>query len=863
MTEPDARRHARLALGGLDQAKEACRDVRPLRWLYEFVRDVRLGFRSLRRDPMFAYSVAIILALGIGTSVTMFSVLNAVVLRPLPYARPGELARISTHLIAQNRWDGSAMANILDWREQSHAFASMTFYRRTVVSMATFGRLRSVAASASHPAEARPSDTRAEAAAGIDAPQRGQEGLVGPEFFELLGTQPLLGRTFSREEFDRRERVVVLSEGLWRERFAASEAVPGQTLWIDGKDHVVIGVMPRTFQLPSRDTRFWRPLSVLPLWPGTKSVRDGDQFEVLGRLAPGVRFDAAAAEMNVIAARLREAHPVNRNVDIRITPLFEHVVGARTRRGMWLGFAAVLCLLLIACANAGGLLSARAARRRRELAVRSALGAGRARLVRQLLAEGVSLWAVSSVAGVLLAYGLIRLLLAYGPQALPRLDEVALDLTALAAAFLGGLVVVIACGTLPALLAAKANAAAAFGTRDQSSLPRGRLQDLLISAQIAGALMLLVGAVLFAESFIRARGEDPGYPARNLLIVDLELPRARYPDRPAVMAFFREARDRVGRLPGVVAVGGITDFFIRRNADQWVTIEGRAAGREEGAPRLAIEGVTPGYFSAVSIELLEGRDFDDRDYEPGAPGVVIVSETLARRFWPGATAVGKRLVGGESPPKDGRWSTVVGVVRDMRREGLDVAPIMGAFIPAFPRGMDMTIRASTEVDNLIPAVRAEIRAIDSWLPIPAVMNAGSHLSERLGGRRLETQALAVFAAIALLLSATGLYALLAYQVALRTREIGIRSALGADRRAIVTMVLGKGLRLAAAGATLGLVGATATARVLQSLLYETPALNAPSYAGVVVLVLLVGAVAAWLPALRASRVSPMTVLRLE
>lgn len=296
----------------------------------------------------------------------------------------------------------------------------------------------------------------------------------------------------------------------------------GQTLWIDGKNHVVIGVMPRTFQLPTSDTRFWRPLSVLSLWPATRSIRDSDQFEVLGRLKPGVRFKEARAEMSVIAARLREAHAVNRNIDIRTIPLFDHVVSSRTRRGVWIGFAAVMSLLAIACANVGGLLTARGARRRHEMAVRSALGAGRSRLVRQLLAEGVSLWAVASVIGVLLAYGSIRLLLAYGPQTLPRMEQVGLDIAALAVAFLGGLATVLLAGTVPALVAAKADARAALGARNQSSLPRHRLQDLLVTGQIAGALMLLVGAVLFAQSFIRAQGEDPGYPAENLLIVRVE-----------------------------------------------------------------------------------------------------------------------------------------------------------------------------------------------------------------------------------------------------------------------------------------------------------------------------------------------------
>jgi putative ABC transport system permease protein len=831
----EARRRARLEFGNLDWAKEECRDVRPLGWLDELVRDMRLGFRSLGRERLFAASVTIILALGIGMSVTMFSVLNAVVLRPLPYARPGELARLTTHLIVQNRPDGTSVANFLDWQEQSRTFASMTFYRRTIVSTVTF--------------------------AGIDAPQRAQEGLVGPEFFDVLGVAPVVGRTFSRDEFERGERVVVLGEGLWQDQFARSTAAIGRTLSIDGRDHVVVGVMPRSFRLPTNDTRFWRPVSVLSGWPASKTVRGSDVIEVLGRLAPGVRFEDAEAEMRVIAARLREAHAVNQNMDVRIIPLFDHVVGSQTRRGLWLGFAAVMCLLVIACANVGGLLSARAARRRRELAVRSALGAGRARLVRQLLAESIGLWAVATAGGVLLAYGCIGLLRVYGPRTLPRMDEVGLDFLALALAFAGGLIVVTICGTFPALIAAKTDATAAFGSRDQSSLPRHRVQDLLIAGQIAGALMLLVGAVLFAQSFIRAQREDPGYPAENLLIVRLDLPRSTYPDRAALSRFFHEARQRIGALPGVVAVGAITDFFIRRNADQWVTIEGRAAGRAEGSPRLAIEGVTAGYFRAMGIELLEGREFDDRDYETGAAGVFIVNESLARSFWPGESAIGKRIVGGESPPKDGRWGTVVGVVRDMRREGLDVPPILGAFIPAFLRGMDMTIRASTDVDSLVPAVRQEIRAVDRALPIARITTANGRLSERLDARRFESQVLGVFSAIALLLSAAGLYAMLAYQVALRTREIGIRSALGAGRQRILVMILARGLRLALAGAVAGVLGAAAAARVMQSLLYETAAVDAPSYMAAATFLLIVATIAAGLPALRAARVSPMTALR--
>ena len=493
----DASRDARLKAGGVSQAMDALRDQRGLPWLEDLVRDVRLGFRALGHDRLFAASVTIVLGLGIGVSVAMVSVLDAVVLRQLPYDSPDELAVLATHDIVQNQWDGTSVPNLLDWHAQSTSFAGMTFYRRTQVSQVTMGR--------------------------ADGPQRAQEGLVGPEFFDLLGAMPVIGRTFSHEEFERRQRVVVLGEGLWQEQFGRSNAVLGQTVSINGEDHVVIGVMPRTFQLPTSDTRLWRPISVLSSWwDSARSERDGDGIEVIGRLASGVSIENARAEMSVIAARLRDAHAVNRNRDIRVIPLFDQVVGTRTSRGVWLAFGAVLSMLAIACANVGGLLTARTVRRRHELAVRSALGAGRSRIVRQLLAEGVSVWAVASVLGVLLADGSIRLVLAYGPRMLPRMEQVGLDRAALAVAFVGGLAVVLLSGTIPALVAARVDARAAFSTRSQSSLPRHRLQDLLVIGQMAGTLILLVGALLLAQSFMRARHEDPGYSAEQLLVVRID-----------------------------------------------------------------------------------------------------------------------------------------------------------------------------------------------------------------------------------------------------------------------------------------------------------------------------------------------------
>lgn len=828
-----AEREALRRFGNRLLLREESGDVKVMPWLDDCLRDIRFGFRSLRRDRGFATAVTTILALGIGTSVTMFSVLHAVVLRPLPYADPEQLVRVSTHLVRQDQWDGSGFANFVDWRTQSRTFTGMTFYRRTSASTITY--------------------------AGVDSPLRAQEGLVGPEFFELLGTAPLAGRPFTRAEFDRGERVVVVSEGLWQEQFARSPAALGGTLTIDGQPHTVVGVMPWTFQLPTKDTRFWRPFSVLPMWPGLQTVRDGDGIEVLGRMAAGVTFDEAATEMRVIAARLRDAHPVNENVDVRLMPLADFVVGSAPRRSVWLAFAAVTSLLVIACFNVGGLVLARATRRRRELAVRAALGASRPRLVRQLLAEVMSLWAIASIVGASLAYALIQSMLAYGPRALPRLDEASLDVVALLVAFATGLVVVVLSWTLPSIMAARTDAGGAFATRDETSAPRHRLHDVLIAAQIAGGLVLLVGAILFARSFLRAQGEDPGYPADGLVIVRLELPRASYPDRPSAVAFMQAVRDRMILLPGVTGVGAISDFFIRRNAGQWVFIEG-GDGRGPDA-RLGIEAVTPRFFTNAGIAIVDGRDFDDRDFVTGAPLVFIVSEALAHRFWPGQRAVDKRLVSGTSPPKDGQWATVVGVVKDLRREALDVSPILLGFTPAYPRVMDMTIRVNADAEPLVPQIRRELRAIDATLPIGAIVTAGGRLSERIGGRRFESQLIGAFAFIALVLSAAGLYASLAYQVALRTREIGIRAALGAERGSIVAMVVGQGVRLAAIGVVVGLAAAATAARAIQNLLYETPALDVGTYALAAIGVLVTAGCAAWVPARRAGGVSPMTVLR--
>jgi predicted permease len=824
----EARRRVGVEFGSLELAKDECRDVRAWAWLTAAGRDVRIGMRALARERLFALSVTSILTVGLGTTVAMFSVLHAVVLRPLPYARPHELAVVATHRMLQNQFDGTSGANFVDWRRDSRAFAGMTLFRRTTSSQVVF------------------------TAAGV--PQRAQEGLVDGEFFPLLGVRALVGRTFSAEESARGDRVVVLSEALWQVHFGGSEDAIGDTLLVAGTPHRIVGVMPRSFRLPTSDTRLWRPLSLMGRWPNPLAIRDGDQFEVLGRLHPGVDLDAARAEMAVIAARLRAAHEVDAQLDVRVTPLSEHVLGPSTRRGLWLGFAAVGLLLAIACANAGGLLAARAARRRSEFAVRSALGAGRGRIVRQLLAEHLALWMVASASGVLLAAALLRLFLAQAPAGIPRLDQVQLDLIITAAAFLTGLVVVMICGSVPAVVAARVDSREAFRARDQAGSPRLRLQRALVGLQIAGATTLSILALLLAQSVMRIQQEDPGYPAADLLIARIE--------RPTSPRFFADARERLLALPGVAAVGAITDFFIRRAGDQEITIDGRAFADADGRlPKFVIDSVTPGYFEAMDIRILEGRDFHDADLQAGAAPVAIVSGAVARRYWPGESAVGQRIVSGSSVPVDGRWWTVVGVVDDLRRERLDIAPVLATYVPSMLQTMDLTIRTTAASSSIIAAVQRELRVVDPSLPVPAVVTAEGRLWQQLAAQRFQAQAVVGFAAIALAFAAAGLYAALAYHVTLRRREIGIRTALGAQRRSIVALFVRASVALTVVSVAIGIGVAALLSRVLQGLLYNTAAVDVTSYFIAAGALALMAMLAAWRPARQAARVDPLAVLR--
>jgi predicted permease len=822
--------------------------MRTSRMLLDVLRqDLRYAWRSLVKSPGFAMVVVLTLAVGIGANTAIFSVLHAVVLRDLPYRDADRLALLWTMNLRQNLRDGSSYLNFRDWKEMSHAFEDMAVYRRPNLTRATL--------------------------TGVREPERIHVALVGPGFFRVLGAPPFLGRTLDAADVDGGHRAIVISHSLWRQRFAGDPGVIGRSIQIDGDGAQVIGVMDADFTFPSADVQVWSPISVLPMWQRIQhdpASRGGDPLLVIGRLHPSATMDSARAELTAIAAHLRAAYPAsNGGLGIAIEPLVDHVLGARTGESLWMLLGAVGLVLLISCANVANLALARGAARRHEVSLRIALGASRLRLVRQALTENLVLASMAAGAGLLFAWFGVAVLRQWASAALPRLDRVSLDpavvLFALAVSLCG-----VFAGLLPALKLPAANpmgAIAEAGPRKSRSIGTRRLRHGLVIAELALAVILLSAAGLLIRSFVRVQGIDRGFDSAHVLLLQVDLP-VSYDGQARKAEFFRYAFDRIRALPGVSAAGAIDDLFIQRQPDLRITPEGQPAPRSgEPAPPLIRDRVIPGYFEAMRIPLLQGRLLQDSDLvdnlDVNQPEAVVINEAMARRFWPGENPVGKRFKYGVNPAPTAAWTTVVGVVADMRRQKLEEAPVPCIFWPGYGGQMDIVVRTLGDPATLRQAIRAELIALDPAVPPYGIVGAEQRLSETVALRTLQTLLLAALAASALLLAVIGVYSVIHQSVISRTQEIGVRMALGATNTSVLRMVLSSALGLAAIGLTLGLLGALAVGRSISAFLYETSPVDTITFAAVPMLLIVVTVVACLTPARRAARIDPMVALRVE
>jgi putative ABC transport system permease protein len=830
LSPEEARWAAQRSFGGVTQTKEVYRHVRSFVWLEDLARDLGYALRTLRKSPGFATAAVATLALAIGANTAMFSVLNAVLLRPLPYRSPEQLAMLWTEDPTQNLREGrSALWDVEQWQSQSQSFADM----------ATFDSVSTVLT-------------------GADGAEQIVGASISPNLLPLLGVRPVLGRGFSTEEAEQGQRLVLIGHRFWQARFAGSHDALGATLVLDGLPSQIIGILPADFQVARFDAEVWEPHTT------HRSVRGPQTWFVIGRLRPGVTFDQAQAEMSAVA-RLNDQLPAaERNQGISVVPLSLYVVGPQSRLALWMLGGAVFCVFLIAAANVTSLSLARSIARAREMAVRAALGASGGRIVRQLLTESVLLAAVSGLIGALLALAGIRLIRAFGPGNLPRLNEVSLDLRvlgwALAISFLAGILV----GLAPAMTTMRRDlrpSGEESGRSVSGGTSRRRFRRALVVAEFALAIVLLVGAGLLVRSWRYMNNIDPGFTPERVLVTEVSSPTTF--SNPAQRTdLYHRVLEHIGAVPGVESAGIIGDLFISNTREQVLTTEGDNTA-VSARLRFQRDEVSADFFKALGTPLLRGRFFSVVD-GPDAPRVAIINDAFARRSWPGGDPVGRRFKLGPRD-SDGPWYTVVGVVADMRRQGLEREPFPQMFESLAqnpPRSVDLFIRTSSDDPlAMAGALRAAVHRVEKNAPTYGVAPLEQQLGAYLTQRRFQTSLLTGFSVVALLMAAVGIYGLVQYSVATRTQEIGLRMAIGAQRGDIFRMMIGEGLTLSLTGVALGLVGAWWLWRAGSSLLFGVTASDPLTFTTVSLLLTAVATAACYFPARRATTVDPIVALR--
>jgi len=820
------------------------------------IRDVRYAVRVFIRSPGTTAAVIATLALGVGANTAMFSVVNGVLLRPLPYPESDRLVMVwETYPPEGLDYLPASAPDFLDWREQSRLFDGMAALAETHYNLTEGGD-----------------------------PERVRGARVSPGLFRLLRVEPFLGGEWLSEEQEAGgDKVVVLSHGLWQRRFGADASLVGKKILIDGEAHTLVGVMPEGFVFPppfTRDGRtyaaqheVWVPLVITPQQREKRLVH---YLRVVARLRPGVGRAQAQAEMDSIVSGVNRIFPeVHADVGAHLVPLRQQVVGF-VQPALLLLLAAVGLVLLVACANVAHLLLARAADREREVAVRAALGAGRSRLIRQSLTESVTLALAGGAAGLLTAGVALDLLLSYAPASVPRLSSIRLDGNALLVTLLASVLTGIVFGLAPAWLSSEPQLVPLLkegGRGSAEGSRRLRFQNLLVVGEVALALVLVVGAGLLFRSFLLLRGGDPGFRPKNLLVFDLPPLESKYGAERQRAAFYQQVVEQIATLPEVATVGATSHLPLASPASgNLALIEGQQVTGLKDIPTTLCGAVAPDYFGAMGIPLLQGRSFSWLDTED-SNRVVVINQTMARRFWPDRDAVGKRIKQGR-PEDDVPWLTIVGVVGDVRQSGLAAEVEPQVYLPrlqrpfetnpaADPRSMTLVIRSGSEPLALVPSIREAVSRLDREVPLVNIRTMEDVVSGSLAERRFSTLLLALFAAIALALAGVGVYGLIACLVAGRAHEMGIRMALGARRADVVGLVVRGAMKWTALGVALGIVTSFAFGRLVSGLFFGVGEADPLSYLGASGVLLLTSFVASYIPARRATAADPMAALKYE
>jgi len=841
MNAEEARLAALRSFGGVERVKEESRDVRGVRFFEELGQNLRYAMRLLAKNPGFAAVAVLTLGLGIGANTAIFSVVNAVLLRPLPFENPDQLVMIwQTNPQKGIFQDLVSPTNLNDWQQQSHT-------------------LRQIAAF----------NPRGFSLTGTGEPEQLPGTFVSVDLFPMLGANPLLGRNFLPDEGrPGANRSVIISFALWQRRFGGDPNLLGKTLTLNGAIYTVVGIMSAKFQFPIQGqfpipvSEIWAPQAIDPA-PINRGNRD---LFTIGRLQPGVSIEEAQADMANIAQRLAEQYPdTNRGMGVHIVGYHQQLTG-NLRPALLVLLGAVVFVLLIGCANVANLLFARAATRQREFAIRTALGAGRSRLMRQLLTESVLLSLLGGALGLALALWNLNAIVAALPPHMPRAAEIQIDWKVFVFTFAVAVMTGVICGLVPALQASRLNLNEAFkesGGKGTGGFVRHRVRSLLVVTEVALALVLLVGAGLLIKSFHRLQQVSTGFNPENVLAVPINIPQSRYPDGNARAAFVNRIMEKLKAMPGVQAVGAVTTLPLSGEySSRSFIVEGQTFSPEDRNVAY-MRAATPDYFRVMSIPIVKGRGFTEQDHTD-APTVVIINETFGRLYFPNEDPIGKRVISPAS--SDGIPMTIVGIVGDVRNGGPEDEPRPEFYYSYFQNQIPflvMAIRTANEPAGLIPAVRREIWSEDKDLPLSSIYTLEQLLNKTTAERRFNLLLLGLFSGLALVLAVVGIYGVVSYAVTQRTHEIGLRLALGAQHGDVRKLVIRQGMIPVVAGIAIGLSGALALTRLMKSLLFDVSATDPLTFVGLSLLLIVVALVACWIPARRATKVDPLLALRYE